>query len=85
MLYTYRIFSLTDTIQDISLFLTFLFCRDWEFRAMKIQSQYVRDFNVMMRKISHRTGTVLVQDKYRVMKETRRILYFLNFKMKTKI
>jgi hypothetical protein len=38
--YPYRIFSLTYSIQDISLFLTFRICRDWEFRAMKIQAQF---------------------------------------------
>jgi hypothetical protein len=25
--------------QDISMFMTFRFCRDWEFRAMQIQAQ----------------------------------------------
>jgi hypothetical protein len=34
------IFSLTFRIQDISMFLTFLFCRDWEFRAMKTQALF---------------------------------------------
>jgi hypothetical protein len=34
----YKIFSLTDTIQDIFLFLTFWFCPDWEFGAMKTQA-----------------------------------------------
>jgi hypothetical protein len=33
------IFSLTFSIQDITMFLTFRFCRDWEFRAMKTQAQ----------------------------------------------
>jgi hypothetical protein len=33
------IFSLTDTIQDIILFLTLQFCRDREFRAMKTRAQ----------------------------------------------
>jgi hypothetical protein len=32
------IFSLTFSIQDISMFLTFRFCRDWAFRAMKTQT-----------------------------------------------
>jgi preprotein translocase subunit SecF len=32
------IFSLTFSIQDTSMFLTFQFCRDWEFRAMKTQA-----------------------------------------------
>jgi hypothetical protein len=36
----YKIFSLTCSVQDISMFITFQFCRDWEFRAMKIQAQY---------------------------------------------
>jgi hypothetical protein len=32
--------SLTDTIQDIFLFLAFQFCRDWEIRAMTTQALY---------------------------------------------
>jgi hypothetical protein len=31
--------SLTFSIQHISMFLTFRFFRDWEFRAMKTQEQ----------------------------------------------
>jgi hypothetical protein len=37
--YTKRIFNLTFSIYDISILITFRFCRDWEFRAMKIQAQ----------------------------------------------
>jgi hypothetical protein len=33
--YPNRIFSLTDTIQEIFLFFTFRFCRDWEFGVKK--------------------------------------------------
>jgi hypothetical protein len=32
-------FSSTYSIQDIAMVRTFRFCRDWEFRAMKIQAQ----------------------------------------------
>jgi hypothetical protein len=34
------IFSFTFSIQNISMFLTFRFFRDWEFRAMKIQTLF---------------------------------------------
>jgi hypothetical protein len=37
--YPYRIFSFTYSIQDISMLMAFRFCRDWEFRAMKIQAR----------------------------------------------
>jgi hypothetical protein len=37
--YPNRIFSLSDTIQDIFLFLTFRFCRDWEFGSLQTQAQ----------------------------------------------
>jgi hypothetical protein len=36
----YEILSLTYSSQEIAMFTTFLFCRDWEFRAMKIQALY---------------------------------------------
>jgi hypothetical protein len=32
------VFSLTNSIKDISMFLTCRFCQDWEFRAMKTQA-----------------------------------------------
>jgi hypothetical protein len=32
------VFSLTNSIQDISMFLTCRVCQDWEFRAMKTQA-----------------------------------------------
>jgi hypothetical protein len=32
------IFSLTFSIKDISMFLTFWFCLDWEFRSLKTQA-----------------------------------------------
>jgi hypothetical protein len=34
------VFSLTNSIKDISMFLTYRFCQDWELRAMKTQAQY---------------------------------------------
>jgi hypothetical protein len=40
--YPYRIFSLAYSIQDISMLIIFRFCRDWEFRAMKIQALIYR-------------------------------------------
>jgi hypothetical protein len=35
----YRILSLTYSIQEISMLMTFRFRQGWEFRAMKIQAQ----------------------------------------------
>jgi hypothetical protein len=41
----------------------------------------VRDFNVTLRKIAHRTGTVLVNEKYRAMNDTANTI-LLNLKIK---
>jgi hypothetical protein len=38
----FSVFSLTFSIQDISMFITFRFYRDWEFSAVKIQAQVWR-------------------------------------------
>jgi hypothetical protein len=44
----WRIFSLSFSIQDISMFITFRFGRDWEFRAMKTQAlERIRSIVIM--------------------------------------
>jgi hypothetical protein len=40
----YRILSLTYSIQEIAMFITFRFDRDWEFRAMEVQALVRKEF-----------------------------------------
>jgi hypothetical protein len=43
---------------------------------LTIRSRTVRNFNVTVRKISHHTGTVLVNDKYLAMNKTANPIIF---------
>jgi hypothetical protein len=55
--YPCRIFSLIYSIQEISLFLTFRFCRDGEFRAIKIQAQCC--YKASIRPIAYRICLII--------------------------